>query len=134
MEHHSFFPRSTRNRIAFALGLLSLLLFVTWNLMPYPEIPWGTSKRDSKITAVKFWPDMLTATKLAMSNVSSEYRLFILLGSSIATFLLALTVFAILPAWQTFQSSILLRFIPATVMLVGFSLYIFNLVNSVDTY
>lgn len=116
MEHQSFFPRSTRNRIALGLAILSLLLFFAWNFMPaYKLVSHDTYERDG-FTFQDLWPDILNGTTLAFRTA--------LLGPNILAALLCflfilhcLVMMSIIPAWKLWQSTFILRLIPAILII-----------------
>ena len=119
MEHHSFFPRSTRNRIALMLGLLSLILFFTWNLMPHYKRIGPDEYQRAGFVYDFFWPRMARQLKELSQfiirptmNYALEHLVMILLILQI------IVMFSIIPAWKLWQSTLLLRLIPAILICI----------------
>ena len=128
MEHHSFFPRSTRNRIALMLGLLSLILFFTWNLMPNYEICMDVYEREGFVFQ-SLWPqvftDLVEGFQSPTMNEESVVSLLCLL-----LILQVIVMLSILPGWKFWQSTLILRIIPAFMIIVcGLILTYFLLKN-----
>jgi hypothetical protein len=116
MQTNRWFPRSIRNRLAMFLGLVSLGLFITWNLLPRIL----ASYHGSKIrTAAGFWSDIYYSLLKINSAKLDAYEIMSAMATILVT-LLALINFSFLPAWKLWQASALLRVIPATLMLIGF--------------
>ena len=128
MQHQSFFPRSTRNRIALMLGLLSLILFFTWNLMPNYEICMDVYKREGFVFQ-SFWPeiikDLVGGFQSPAMNKGSVISLLCLL-----LILQVIVMLSIVPGWKFWQSTLILRMIPAFMIIVcGLILTYFLLKN-----
>lgn len=122
MQTNEFFPRSTRNRIAMVMGLLSLVLFITWNLLPIEEPSLGGT--EIKTMATIFWPNIYQS----LINIDTSNLSFDEVASAMATILvtlLALISFSLLPAWKLWQSSAIMRIIPAILMLIGFGIVLY---------
>ena len=116
MQKNGWFPRSIRNRLAVLMGLLSLGLFITWNLLPTILASYqGTKIR----TAAGFWSDIYNSLLKINSAKLDAYEIMSAMATILVT-LLALINFSFLPAWKLWQASALLRVIPATLMLIGF--------------
>ena len=96
--------------------------------MPYPEVAYGMSKPTTKITVLQLWPDILSSIKFTAYNGSRDYTVLLQFAFNLTILLLALTVFLLIPAWKLLQSSVLIRYIPATILLIGFSIHIYFLV------
>lgn len=117
MEHHIFFPRSTRNRIALMLGLLSLFLFFVWNLMPSYEWVSDTEYKRAGSVFQSFWPeiinDLFQGFEASRMSERSDISLFCLLS-----IFQVVVMLSIIPAWKLWQSRLILRFIPAFMIII----------------
>lgn len=113
----SFFPRSKRNRIALMLGLLSLILFFVWNLMPNYEWIFADEYKRAGFVFQAFWPeishDLVRGFQSRIINEQSAVSLLCLL-----LILQVIVMLSIVPAWKFWQSTLILRIIPA-VMIIG---------------
>lgn len=120
MHSNGWFPRTTRNRIAMLIGLLSLGLFITWNLLPIKNFP----EAEAQTMATMFWPNIYES----LLNIDASNLDFEEITSAMATVLvtlLGLISFSLLPAWKLWQASALLRVIPAILMLIGFGIVMY---------
>jgi peptidoglycan/LPS O-acetylase OafA/YrhL len=117
MEHQSFCPRSTRNRIALMLGLFSLILFFAWNLMPHYEWVSDTEFKRAGFVFQSFWPeiinDLVQGFQISRMSERSDIALFCLLS-----IFQVVVMLSIIPAWKLWQSRLILRFIPAFMIII----------------
>jgi hypothetical protein len=125
----SFVPRSTRNRWAWGLAWLNLLLLIVWNLFPSysPDFSNGEFRwvQDGLIVQ-KFWPSMFQGLVSSLGrSLSFEGVLSIIV--SFALIFLALSQFFFAPLWQFFCQSKLMRFIPMAICAIGFFSIIYYL-------
>ena len=116
MEHQSFFPRSTRNRIALVLGALSLMFFVTWNLMPNIESMLVKSEHRHGYFFVDYWTQAFSSLKNIPHLLSIESAPYFLY--TFMLFLHLFIMFSIIPAWKIWQTSAIIRNIPATLFII----------------
>jgi hypothetical protein len=127
MQKNGWFPRSIRNRLAMLMGLLSLGLFITWNLLPIKNFP----EAEAQTMATMFWPNIYESLlKIDASNLDFEE-----ITSAMATVLvtlLGLISLSLLPAWKLWQASALLRVIPAILMLMGFGIVMYFTLKGLD--
>ena len=122
MQSNNLIPRTTRNRIAMFIGLLSLGLFITWNLLPITE---ETSQgAEVRTMATMFWPSIYDSLlQIDASNLDIEEILSAM--ATILVTLLAVISLSIVPAWKLWQASALLRIIPSILMLLGFGIVLY---------
>lgn len=122
MVKNGWFPRSTRNRVAMLIGLLSLGLFITWNLMPITEeTSYGT---EVGTMARMFWPSIYESLlHIDAANLDADEIMSAM--ATILVTLLAVISFSVVPAWKLWQASALLRIIPAILMLLGFGIVLY---------
>jgi len=126
-------PKSTRNRWALALAVCSLLLLITWNLMPkyntfYPRI---TPQQDG-IMASRIWPSVFVHIMTALEDVMDLDSTLTL----IVTFSLLLLVMVnllLVPFWSVPAKSKVLRYIPAVICLLGFAAMVYFLAKVIPT-
>lgn len=117
MQHHSFFPRSTRNRVALGLGLFSLIIFFAWNLMPHYEWVSDIEYKRAGFVFQSFWPeiinDLVQGFQISRMSERSDIALFCLLS-----IFQVVVMLSIIPAWKLWQSRLILRFIPAVMIII----------------
>jgi hypothetical protein len=124
-------PKSTRNRWALALAICSLLLLITWNLMPNYEHTYATdppSLEKNGINATMIWPAIFEAV---IQNFQGDLAFDDVL-SMIATFSLLLLVMVnilVIPFWDVAAKSKVLRFIPACICSLGFAALVYFLIE-----
>lgn len=116
MEHSSFFPRSKRNRIALWLALLSLVLFVAWNLMPNYQYNYEYDILERKgYTFQKIWPDIIRIImRLNNYSITSQQALLSLMCGLVIFH--AIVMISLIPAWKFWQSSSIVRIIPSVLI------------------
>jgi hypothetical protein len=112
MQHHSFFPR---NRVALLFALLSLILFVSWNFTPQYE--WGNDDayKQNCFVYQMFWTESIKELINFMKSPEMGQQAWV----AILELLLLLHVFVMLsliPAWKFWQSTVILRMIPAVML------------------
>ena len=126
----NWLPKSPRNRWALALAVCSLLLLITWNLMPnyehtYATDPPGFEKKG--INAMVIWPSIFESV---IQNFQGDLAFDDVL-SLIATFSLLLLVMVnilVVPFWDVAAKSNVLRFIPACICSLGFAALVYFLI------
>jgi len=126
----NWLPKSPRNRWALALAVGSLLLLITWNLMPnyehtYATDPPGFEKKG--INAMVIWPSIFESV---IQNFQGDLAFDDVL-SLIATFSLLLLVMVnilVVPFWDVAAKSNVLRFIPACICSLGFAALVYFLI------
>lgn len=129
MQSNNFIPRTTRNRIAMVMGLVSLVLFITWNLYPfqhtfaiYPETP-------TELGMLQIWPMIFFVLTDIHHIITLDPNIYLVLIQCGLIPLLAFTCIAIFPAWKILQKSKILRIIPAVLFFsgaiaLGYSIYL----------
>jgi hypothetical protein len=127
MQSNSFIPRSTRNRIAMLMGFISLGLFITWNCLPI-DILYGTKRQTM---AAVFWPNIYK-NLISIGTLHLGFHEILVAMAYVLLILLALISFSLLPAWKLWQASALLRLIPASMMLIGFGVFIYFVTTGVE--
>jgi len=122
-------PKSTRNRFALTLAVCSLLLLITWSLMPNYEHTYATdppSLEKNGINATMIWPSIFESViQTLQEDVDFENTL-----NLIATFALLLLVMVnllLVPFWSFAAKSKVLRGIPACICLLGFAAVVYFL-------
>jgi hypothetical protein len=120
-------PKSTRNRFALTLAVCSLLLLITWNLMPNYERSFAhrpSSVEKNGIIATEIWPGILGGLLYILHDEVDMGNILRL----IATFSLILLVMVnllLVPFWSVAAKSKELRYIPAVICLLGFAAMFF---------
>lgn len=117
MNRTHFFPRSIRNRIAMVLGLISLILCITWNLLPDYVL------NEQKLLVPKGY--FLSSWTQALIFIFEYLIKGILYFAPVQTLtflmipLLVMINLTILPAWNVWQSSVVLRILATLLMMSG---------------
>jgi hypothetical protein len=129
MTEMTWLPRHTRNRLAMVIGLVSLGLFLTWNFLPFPKSGFHDTVPSNMASVT--WPAMPMHVRIATHNFSN-FTIEALMNTMVLILLplLALLNLTLLPAWRLWQSSRLLRLIPALLMLSGFIVLIYYRINN----
>jgi hypothetical protein len=122
METNGWFPRSTRNRLAILMSILSLGLLAAWNFET------GYALNDQKMFEPKGcffheWPfvtrDIATSIFTATDpTIDSFCVTFLMLP------LLLLMNLLLIPGWRLWQPAVTLRWIAALLMLFGFAVIV----------
>ena len=126
----SFVPRSTRNRWAWGLAWLNLLLLLVWNFLPkYVPAPvkGETIWVKDGLILEDFW-QLLFHGLVSCFGRSLDFEVMISICLTCALICMVLLQLCFAPLWQIFCHSKLLRFIPMGIFSIGILsiLYIFN--------
>ena len=109
------------------VGLVSLGLFLTWNLLPI-DIIYDNKKQTM---ATVFWPNIYK-NLISIGTFHLGFHEILVAMAYVLIILLALISFSLLPAWKLWQASALLRLIPATMMLIGLGVFIYFVSRGVE--
>jgi len=130
METNGWLPRSTRNRMAILMSILSLGLLAAWNIRT------GYALNDQKMFEPKGcffheWPfvtqDIATSIFTATDpTVDSFCVTFLMLP------LLLLMNLLLIPGWRLWQATVTLRWIAAQLMLFGLTVTVKYLCSGED--
>jgi hypothetical protein len=119
MQSNNFLPRTTRNRLAMVMAFASLILFITWNLIPCNYL---VDDSFGRILWME-WLEEISSTPKAMNFRKVLAKIICILLP-----LLCVLSAIIIPTWKIWQSSALLRNIAATLMWIGFLILTANLI------
>lgn len=111
------------------MGLLSLGVFITWNLYPfkhtfaiYPDTP-------TEIGMLQIWPMIFFVLTDIHNIITIDPNIYLVIIQCVLIPLLAFTCIALLPTWKILQKSKVLRIIPACLFIsgiitLGYSIYL----------
>jgi hypothetical protein len=109
------------------VGLISLGLFITWNFLPI-DILYGTERQTM---ATVLWPNIYK-NLISIGTFHLGFHEILVAMAYVLLILLALISFSLLPAWKLWQASALLRLIPASMMLIGFGVFIYFVTRDME--
>jgi hypothetical protein len=117
-------PITKRNRMALGIAGLALLMFVTWNFLPFYDRDYTTDTYPPKPTyqglvAIQVWPQMVDPDNYIMVFKSPDVDGFLSVAASVALLMNGLIVLTLVPLWKILHASIYLRLPIALVNLLG---------------
>ena len=138
-HHHMTFqewrPQTRRNKIALCIGLFSLLLFIGWNLAPMRVTRFDDESERAGMVIIHLWPiifDVITDFS-AFRNVHDTNHLFSAVVSLSILFLACLQLFVI-PLWQMFSQSKILRWLAAVICFIWFGIFAYFLLPHINDW
>ncbi len=124
MSFKEWLPITKRNRIALFLALASLVMFVTWNCLPYyeeaDEPPEGT-------IAAMAWPQILSPENYLNVFSSPDVDGFLMITAYTGIILGGLLVLLTVPLWQILHASNFVRLPLAVLNLIGGAVMLWHL-------
>jgi hypothetical protein len=81
--------------------------------------------------AAVFWPNIYK-NLISIGTLHLGFHEILVAMAYVLLILLALISFSLLPAWKLWQASALLRLIPASMMLIGFGVFIYFVTTGVE--
>jgi hypothetical protein len=120
----SWIPRTKRNRWAWGFAWVSLALFLTWNFVPNYELEYeeksdqGTWVKDGLIF-MRIWPSVIDGLSSSWQS-AADFDEAVSIMASLALIFMGLAQFLLAPLWSVISASRLLRWIPASLCLLGF--------------
>ena len=129
----SFVPRSTRNRWAWGLAWLNLLLLLVWNFLPNYRYRYvhGTEQLEWVATGILFkelWPSAFDTLIRAFTLPLRTSRSIEIIAT-LSLIFMTLLQFCLVPIWRLIASSKLMRFIPAGICVIGFFIFCYYFTN-----
>jgi hypothetical protein len=123
MQSNTFFPRSTRNRLAMVMGLISLAIFITWNIMPTPFDPmFSIPGEELSIVAIDTWPQVILSFYYFNTLPFDRNSVIYMIGN-LTLVMLAIFTLIVLPAQKLWQALKPLRVIAALLLLSCFAIW-----------
>ena len=116
MSFIHWLPITKRNRVALCLAALSLVMFVTWNLLPNFA---GEEGGPTGTTASIFWSLVFSPDMYLSAVRSPGIGEFMAIAANLATLLGGLVILLTIPFWEIFHASSYLRLPIAWVNLAG---------------
>jgi hypothetical protein len=113
---HEWLPTTRGNRVALALALLSLVIFMVWNLLPYHDE--RDSVRDGVI-AFHLWPEVFFYDSYTHAMRSKDPEAVLGVIANLTVTLTALMSILTIPLWRFLQASPFLRLPPAIITAAG---------------
>jgi hypothetical protein len=126
MSFQQWWPKTKRNKIALCIAIFSLLMMIVWNLGPrsIPNDNFYQNYSFYRTFAYKIWPDIYKLVSNFRQYDSSKMNGLI---ASLSLMLLVCLQLTMIPLWRIFSQSKVLRFIPAVICLIGFSVFGYNI-------
>jgi hypothetical protein len=129
MTFQEWLPTTKGNRVALSLALLSLVIFVVWNLLPYYMM--GDSAREG-IMASQVWSQVFSHSyyTYAMSTKDPDAVLGVIANLTVT--LTGLMSILTIPLWRFLQASPFLRLPPAMITLAGGAVIVWFITQATD--
>ncbi len=119
----NWLPITTRNRVALGFAFAALVMFVTWNFLPYYESRFTTTQKThyefEGWVFMQVWPEMVDPDNYIQAIRSPDVEEFLSVAASVALLLNGTIVLLLVPLWMIFQASNYLRLPIAIVNLLG---------------
>jgi hypothetical protein len=128
MSFREWLPITNRNRVALALAALSLALFLGWNCMPYYESEGVSSK---EIVATLVWPEVFSPGNYTAVIHTPDIDGFLEVIAYLAVLLSGLVILMGVPLWVFLHASNYIRLPLALMNLLGGSVIVWHLFDSV---
>lgn len=116
-------PITVRNRVALGFAFAALVMFVTWNLLPFYESEYTTNQKThyefKGLIFMGVWPEMVVPDNYLYVIRAPDVEGFLSVAASLALLLNGAIVLALAPLWKIFHASNYLRLPIAIVNLVG---------------
>ncbi len=117
MSFREWLPITRRNRVALGLAFLALVMFVTWNCLPYYRSsnavePWG-------ITAMSIWPEVISPQHIVRLVKSPDSDAFLGIAICMSLIVNAFITLAAVPFWKLLHASSYIRLPLAIISLLG---------------
>lgn len=117
-------PITVRNCLALGFAMLALVMFVTWNFLPFYQEDFSTGLSAPKPTyqglvLMQVWPEMVDPDNYILVFKSPDVDGFLSVAASVALIMNGLIVLTLVPLWKILHASIYLRLPIALVNLLG---------------
>jgi hypothetical protein len=106
MSFREWLPITRRNRVALALAFAGLLMFVTWNCLPYDDYPYPRLK---PMVCTELWLHVFDLKKYQSVIRSPDIKGFILVMTRASILFGGLIVVMSVPLWRLLHASKFIR-------------------------
>ncbi len=117
-------PITKRNRVALGFAFAALVMFVTWNFLPYYE--YGAMSSNQRVLII-IWFGMVNPDNYLNAIRSTDIDGFLWIAHSTALLLNGILVMVVIPFWKMIHSSEYLKMPLAVANLVGGLMWYSNL-------
>jgi hypothetical protein len=132
MSLKEWLPVTMRNRVALLIAFAALVIFITWNCLPYYE--YGETEPDG-IVAMKIWHEgVLDPDPYIMVLKSPDVDGFLSIAASMALIQCGLVSLAVVPFWKHLHGSAYIRLPLAAVNLLGGGVVLWHLSEAGSDY
>ena len=127
MSFQEWLPITRRNRVALCLAVLSLLLFIGWNSLPYYE---SEDMPPEEIVATHVWPQVFSPDNYMDVIRTPDIDGFLEVIAYLALLLSGLVILLGVPFWEVLHASNYIRLPVALMSLLGGSVITWLLFDS----
>lgn len=112
MSFQKWLPKNERNRFAFVLANISLILLIAWNLLPASEDTDG-------IFAIVFWPMITDPNNYIYIIKTKDLHGMMWIAAIFAIVLSSIMSLLLVPFWRIFHATPYLRIPIAAISIIG---------------
>jgi hypothetical protein len=123
----AWLPITGRNRVALCLALVSLVMFVVWNCLPYYE---DADEPPEGIIAAMAWPQIFSPESYLDVFRSPDVDGFLMITAYFGIILGGLLVLLTVPLWQILHASNFIRLPLAVLNLIGGGVMLYHLYDT----
>jgi hypothetical protein len=128
MTFHDWRPQTRRNKIALCIAVFALLLMIGWNLAPIEFLRNENDGTRSEMVLFHLWPEVYRSLTnfFAIGYFTKKSNIDGAFISVSVLFLVSLQL-VIIPLWQMFAQSKILRWLAVVVCFSFFGFYVYTL-------